>query len=232
VKKVLPINIASQPDDTTCGPTSLHAIYDYYGDAIKLEKVIKDINQHAEGGGTFAVVLGQHALKRGFKATLYSYNINIFDPSWFKLEKKELISKLKERSSKRKGIKLKAAIAEYVKYLEDGGTIAFESLSKDLIETILNSDTPILTGLSSTWLYQSKRENSISNKVDDIAGDPAGHFVIINGLNGNTVSIADPYIKNPINNDHFYKIDLDRLINAILLGITSYDGNLLVIQRK
>ena len=49
VKKVLPINIASQPDDTTCGPTSLHAIYDYYGDAIKLEKVIKDINQHAEG---------------------------------------------------------------------------------------------------------------------------------------------------------------------------------------
>ncbi|MBH48107.1 MAG: hypothetical protein CME71_08050 [Halobacteriovorax sp.] len=230
--KILPIKIAAQPDDTTCGPTSLHAIYDFYQDPITLKKVIKDIDQHAEGGGTFAVVLGRHALSRGYHATVYSYNINVFDPSWFGLEKKELIAKLKQRYEKRKGVKLKAAIKEYIKFLKAGGEIRFDDLSPELVSDILAKDTPILTGLSSTWLYQSKRENSVSNKNDDIGGDPAGHFVIVNGLKDDIVSVADPYIKNPISNDHFYKIDINRFINAILLGITSYDGNLLIIERK
>ena len=198
--KVLPIKIAAQPDDTTCGPTSLHAIYDFYQDSITLKKVIKDIN--------------------------------VFDPSWFALDKKELIEKLKQRYDKRKGVKLKAAIKEYMKFLKAGGEIRFDDLSPELVSDILANDTPILTGLSSTWLYQSKRENSISNKTDDIGGDPAGHFVIVNGLQDDIVSVADPYLKNPISNDHFYKIDINRFINAILLGITSYDGNLLIIERK
>jgi hypothetical protein len=38
----LPLQIERQPDYTTCGPTSLHAVYNYYGDPIDLATVIKE----------------------------------------------------------------------------------------------------------------------------------------------------------------------------------------------
>ena len=39
----LPIRILPQPDEITCGPTCLHAIYNYYGDEIPLERVIAEV---------------------------------------------------------------------------------------------------------------------------------------------------------------------------------------------
>jgi hypothetical protein len=34
---------------------------------------------------------------------------------------------------------------------------------------------------------------------------------------------------NPLATEHLYELDIDRVINAILLGILTYDDNLLVI---
>ena len=78
----LPIPILPQPDDTTCGPTCLHAVYNYYNDAISLEAVIADTTK-LENGGTLAVFLACSALRRGYQATIYTYNLQMFDPSWF-----------------------------------------------------------------------------------------------------------------------------------------------------
>lgn len=39
-----PIEILPQPDDSTCGPTSLHALYSYYGDAVPLAQVIEEVH--------------------------------------------------------------------------------------------------------------------------------------------------------------------------------------------
>jgi hypothetical protein len=36
----LPVAIQRQPDYTTCGPTSLHAVYSYFGDSVTLPEVI------------------------------------------------------------------------------------------------------------------------------------------------------------------------------------------------
>jgi hypothetical protein len=83
VKINLDVSISKQPDNTTCGPTSLHAVYSYYNDTISLEQTIGEITQFDQGGGTLAVVLGKHAIKRGYSVTIYSFNIKIFDPSWF-----------------------------------------------------------------------------------------------------------------------------------------------------
>ena len=47
-------DIKREPDDTTCGPTCLHADYRYYDDAISLQNVISETLQLA-GGGTLAV---------------------------------------------------------------------------------------------------------------------------------------------------------------------------------
>ena len=78
----LKLDILPQPDDTTCGPTCLHALYRYFGDDIPLDQVINQV-QTLDGGGTLAVMLGNHALSRGYRALIYTFNLMIFDPTWF-----------------------------------------------------------------------------------------------------------------------------------------------------
>jgi len=40
MKVQLNLKIRAQPDNTTCGPTCLHAPYGYYGEPLPLEQVI------------------------------------------------------------------------------------------------------------------------------------------------------------------------------------------------
>lgn len=234
MKKFIDLNMTGQPDYTSCGPTSLYAIYNYWNDDISKEELLAEIAQFDEGGGTLAVILGIHAIRRGYKVKIYNYNINIFDPSWFSLSRELLISKLEKRIKVREGFaKEVMAMNHYIEYIRLGGKMLFNDLNNRLIKKYLKKEIPILAGLSSTWLYQTMREDQITNEDDDIAGHPAGHFVVVHGidLKGKLVHVADPYRPNPISGTNYYKVELDRLINSILLGITSYDGNLLIIEK-
>ena len=100
-----------------------------------------------------------------------------------------------------------------------------------LFKSYLKKSTPILTGLSATYLYGTPREIPANNKFDSIKGEPAGHFVIVNGFEEetNNVYLADPMNINP-KESQFYTVTFDRLINSIMLGIVTYDANLLIIE--
>lgn len=225
--------ISSQPDNTSCGPTCLQAIYNYYGDDISLEQVVSGVSQFEEGGGTFSVVLANHALKRGYSATMYAYNLNLFDPSWFR-GKKDIAGKLKEQLAKKTvNQKFKLATQAYVEFLELGGELLFEDLNATLLRSHLGKGIPMLAGLSSTYLYRSKREHPIKNIPDEM-GEPCGHFVVLHGIHSDNkrILIADPYVPNPVANVHYYSMPFARLICSIMLGVWTYDGNLLVIEPK
>ncbi len=225
--------ILPQPTDVSCGPTCLHAVYGFYGDSIDLEEVISSVRQ-LKDGGTLAVMLGNHALQRGYRATIYTYNLHMFDPSWFENET-DLSSKLREQALNKRSRKLRQATKAYLKFLSLGGQIRYEELTSELLRDHLEKDLPVLTGLSATYLYGTKREIGETNTYDDIKGEPAGHFVVISDMNqeGNRVTIADPLASNPIlPNKHLYQVDIEKVINAILLGIVTYDANLLIIEQK
>jgi hypothetical protein len=227
----LDFDIKAQPDEVTCGPTCLHSIYQYYHDPIELKEVVKEVKS-LKAGGTLAVMLGNHALRRGYKANLYTYNLNVFDPSWFKYSTRKIISSLKQQIRyKYKRKKLLVASKAYIKFLEAGGKVFQSELNADLIKTYLKQSKPILTGLSATYLYGTMREIPINNKFDSIRGEPVGHFVIINGYDEetNTVYLADPMNPNPLKSQ-YYSVKFDRLINSIMLGIVTYDANLLIIE--
>jgi hypothetical protein len=229
----LNVKMTSQPDITSCGPTALFALYQFWGDRITLPTLISEVEQFDEGGGTLAVVLGKHAVQRGYKVKIYSYNINIFDPTWFKLSKKELCLKLSQ-TLEDKGLnnKKRVAVEHYLSFLKLGGALKFEDLKKSLIRKFLHRQIPVLTGLSSTWLYKTMREVPSTNIDDDILGKPAGHFVVLYGYHETEVFVADPHRTNPITGSHYYTVHMESLVNAILLGIISYDGNLLIIEKK
>ena len=50
----LPVKTLAQPDETTCGPTCLHAIYSYLGKTELLDTIIDRTHKLENGGGTFA----------------------------------------------------------------------------------------------------------------------------------------------------------------------------------
>ncbi|MDZ7692531.1 MAG: C39 family peptidase [Balneolaceae bacterium] len=232
MKSAIPISILSQPDETTCGPTCLHTIYQFYGDEISLETIINEVPKLAEGG-TLGAWLATHALRRGYKAEIYSYNLNLFDPSWFGHEAFFVKNKLLKQVEVKPDAKLQEATRAYVEFLDLGGKLNFETLSRSLIRGFLNRNIPILTGLSATYLYQSKREYGIHCEYDDLRGKPSGHFMVLHGYHkkSKTVSVADPLQANPLaQGAQYYEVDIDRVINAILLGIITYDGNMIIIQ--
>jgi hypothetical protein len=236
IKKVLKFDIRPQPDDLSCGPTCLHALYNFYGENLELDKVIKDVKQ-LEHGGTLAVFLAQHALQRGYETVIYTYNLQIFDPFWFKTDNADparLIDNLKRQMSYKVDKGLLLASEAYIKYLDAGGEIRYQELSSSLIRKYLKKSIPLLTGLSSTYLYDSMREIPTSNQYDSVRGEPAGHFVVINGYNkeDRKFYIADPLNPNPMAETQYYKVSFGRLISSILLGILTYDANVLIIFPK
>ena len=71
---ILPIRVMAQPDEESCGPTCLEAVYRHFGDEVSLSDLIHDVPQ-VTGGGTLAVHLATHAVRRGYDATLFTLNL-------------------------------------------------------------------------------------------------------------------------------------------------------------
>jgi len=229
----LSLTINPQPDETTCGPSCLHAIYEYYKDKVSMDEIISGVKQ-LKGGGTLGTLLAAHALKRGYKATIYSYHLRIFDPTWFTLTTESLISKLNMQLKFKGDERLKVATEAYISFLKLGGKIRFEDLLSSVICRHLKKGHPIIAGLSATYLYQTPREYGPHLDFDDIRGEPSGHFVVLYGYDKKTrmLSIADPVRQNPLGEGQLYQMKIERVINAILLGNVTYDANLIVITPK
>lgn len=224
----LSLDIAPQPDDTTCGPTCLHAVYQYYGDKLGLRDLTEQVPS-LPGGGALAVTLANHALKRGYRATIYTYNLQLFDPTWFE-DKATLRDKLREQAKFKRSQRLRMATEAYLEFLDAGGKIRLGIRPSKLIRDHLKKQVPILTGLSATHLYRCARTHN--NEYDSVRGEPEGHFVVLSGYDSASrrVVVSDPLHDNPGFGTHRYDIDAETLSCAIMLGIVTYDANLLIIQ--
>jgi hypothetical protein len=229
----LRVEILPQPDDFTCGPTCLHALYRYFGDDVPLEQVVGEVSM-LDSGGTLDVLLANHALQRGYAAQIFTYNVELFDPTWFRPAVVDLADRLRRQTEFKRNPRLQIATEAYLEFLERGGQVRLEELTTTLIRRYLRRRIPILTGLSATYLYGSSREYGPSGKPDDIRGRPAGHFVVLCGYDKETrnVLVADPLKKNPWSGTNQYIVSIDRVICAVLLGIVTYDANLLIIEPR
>ncbi len=227
-----------QPNNTTCGPTCLHAVYRYFGNHIPLTDVIQDVPSF-ESGGTLAVMLGCDALRRGYDVRIFTFNLQVFDPTWFNADGHladglNLEDKLRQQMTLKPSEKLRRACECYIEFLRLGGRLRMEDLDGNLIRRYLRQSIPLLTGLSSTYLYRERREHPVTFQPDDVAGVPSGHFVVLCGYDPveKSVLVADPFHPNPLSVDCKYEVPLDRVVNSILLGILTYDANLLIIRPR
>lgn len=227
----LPVEMLPQPDETTCGPTCLHAIYRYWGWEEPLPQVIARTGK-LERGGTVAVFLACDALRRGLQATIYTFNLKVFDPSWFVGDVDIAQRLLRQRAEKPDDRRVQEVTAGYVEFLRLGGRLRMTTLSRYLLRGLLRRRMPIITGLSSTYLYRAMREYGPQDLPDDIRGTPGGHFVVLAGYDrpARTVLVSDPYGPHPYGVEREYWLNIDRAVGAILLGIVTHDANMLVIR--
>lgn len=239
----LNLNIGAQPDDSACGPTCLHAVYRYFGDACSLDdvlaSVVRVVPDDTNYPGTLAVMLGNDALRRGYKASLFTFNLQVFDPTWFDGsdapgDPKLLDAKLRAQMHAKadQDARFVPATQAYLEFLELGGQVHFRDLSSGLLASSIRAGYPVLTGLSATYLYRCAREFGPEDDYDDIQGTPSGHFVVLDGYDParRLVSVADPLADNPAMLDHKYTVPMSRLVAAIMLGVLTYDANLLIIK--
>ncbi|MBW3533882.1 MAG: hypothetical protein KY453_01480 [Gemmatimonadetes bacterium] len=229
----LDLDILPQPDDVTCGPTCLHAVYRFFGEELPIQQVIDEVVP-LETRGTLAVLLGHHALQRGYAAHLWVYDLEIFDPTWF-MPGVDLAAKLRDQMLVKTDPRLHFVSRQYLRFLEMGGTIHYEELNPALLRRLLRAGRPILAGLSATYLYGCARERDDGTHVlyDDVRGSSAGHFVVMYGYHPaiREVQVADPLRGNPRFGDQHYSVGIHRLVGAIMLGVLTFDGNLLVLDR-
>jgi hypothetical protein len=225
-----PLPIERQPDGTSCGPTCLHAVYRHFGRAPTLSEVIAAVPE-VENGGTFNALLGADALRRGFSATLYTWNLTLFDPTWFGLDADGLAARLRRQREAVPAGKRRHATEAYLEFLARGGRVRFEALEPALFRRLL-ADGPVIAGLSATYLYECIREVPATGAHDDARGEPVGHFVVLTRYDaaGDRVCVADPFHPNPLAEGPVYGVGVMRLMAAILLGVLTFDGNLLVIR--
>jgi hypothetical protein len=216
----------------TCGPACLHGLYRHYGDDVPLARVIADIHT-LDKGGTLDVFLANHALKRGYEATILTYNLDLFDPTWFALPNDEIRTRLVSQAKVKPWRRLQAATRGYAEFLRLGGKLELRDLEPSLLRRFLQRG-PVIAGLSATYLYRAVRDIPESNADDDVRGEPVGHFVVLTGYRRDTreILIADPLKANPLVRSRYYAVQVQRLIGAILLGVMTYDANLLVIEPK
>lgn len=219
-----------QPTDTSCGPTCLHGIYGHHGRDYDIERLLREIPQN-EDGGTLSVHLAIHALRHGFAATTFSYNLRVFDPTWATLDMDAIRQKLDKRLRSIRSARLQLNHRTYIEYLQLGGLLRFDELTPALLAEIA-SHGPALVGLSATHLYRDARQRN--TRADDINGMPEGHFVVFFDYDADSMQavVADPYSKNPFTSDRIYRVNIHRFINAIMLGIVTYDANILLLQPR
>lgn len=227
----LHFDILPQPDNTTCGPTCLQAVYQFFGDPLPLTRVIRE-TEKLEEGGALSVQLACHALRRGYVATIYTWDLHVFDPTWFRSSAPPLRDRLTRQEAAKGGKKLQIATRAYLEFLDGGGRVRMEEFTPRLFRKYLSRSIPILTGLSATYLYHEAREYGPQCVADDVRGFPVGHFVVLCGhdTKRGAVLVADPFLQNPLGPEHFYEVSVSRAICAILLGAITYDANLLIIE--
>ena len=228
----LPLQRFLQPDDVTCGPTCLRKVYSFYGLDLSHDEVIASLERN-EDGGTLAVFLGIAALQRGFHARIYSYDLKIFDPTWFALPPDRLAAKLRARFPYLTDARRLSAAQAYARFMQMGGEMCFDELTPSLLKRIIDREHPVLAGLSATYLYRYSREawdpGTGRATDDDVRGEPTGHFVVISGYEhwGRRLVVRDPFEHLPDGADGRLLVDAERLTNAILLGDVTYDAVLL-----
>jgi hypothetical protein len=115
-----------QQTGKNCGPNSLSQLLSFFGDNKTPNEIITKTSM-IEDLGTFDAHLGITAIKLGYKVKITPHNIYAFDPTWYKLSKTKLTSKLQTFSRKIDDKLLLNDVKAFISFLKLGGKLDFKA---------------------------------------------------------------------------------------------------------
>jgi hypothetical protein len=209
----------------TCGPTSIQQILRYYGIEISLKEIMDGMILFDKGGTSSDGAIGDYLLKQGFSVKIYTIDTKTFDPSWFKLSKKELLKKLKKSYKISKGFK-KYSYKGFISFLKHGGKIEFKAITLKEIKDYLKRIYPIMAGVDDSLLYGLKRSRKTFYD-DDMRGKVWGHELVIAGYKKDKLFVVDPFPMNTFSRNGKYFVYAEKLLANI-----HSQGGYVIVPRK
>lgn len=229
-----------QPTITTCGQTALSILLSHFGEVINPLKIEQNVPQVQDKNGQNMGTITQHmatwCIDKGYNVSLYTFDCQVIDQSWFGLGKDELVEKLRQREEGWTVPSLgelwtKEYARSYKEFIQHGGNLHItRAVTSELLYKLLENG-PILPCLNFNTLYgvpKSRRLNNQEAVDDDINGVAINHFVVIYGNNedGNLL-IADPWHRPGMQT-----IEPEILLAAISTAQIECDNLLVQITKK
>jgi hypothetical protein len=229
-----------QPTNTTCSPTALSILLEHHGkklDPRDIEaKVPQCINEKGEKIGTINQQMATWCLQNGFKVTLYTFDCQIIDQSWSKLNKDQQLERMKLRKD---GWVVpgmgeewtKQYTQSYIDFVLAGGDLHIQPAVTTKLLYELLATGPFLPCVSYSTLCgaaRSKNTDEIESVDDDVNGRAMNHSIVVygNDENGNFL-IADPWKKPGL-----HTVEPERILAAISTAQIECDNLLFLIEPK
>jgi len=214
-KIILSVPQFSQIKPYSCMPACLQEIFGYYGEQISQEEIMK-ISENPKLGMAL-VEAGIFSLKHNYRSLIITNNINIFDPTWFRLDSNKLKLNLNKRAKFVDDLS-QFMIDKYIKFLNLGGEINFETISPSLLKKYLSIKIPIIMELASTFIYKLAKSSRPGLFDDAIRGQIEGHGVVIAGFDDkDNFLIIDPNSKKSPSKIGVYWVNSAELMMSFAL---------------
>ena len=220
-----------------CAQANAVQILNHYG----ISKTIDDIKSEvpvyiSKSGVPLGSSLGHIAtyfITLGFKTTLHTVDIEIFDPSWSGLTSLELIDNLRLRRQHFKSVKYEVEALDvifdgYIKFLEAGGKIVFPIIDENYLIDLLSLG-PIYCSVNYNFLNSTSKylfEGSVSTH-DPVKGSSFAHIVTLAGFHDGQFKVVDPDAEF----GGVRLINSSLLVGSIYLAESDYDPLLITLEK-
>ncbi|MBD3280341.1 hypothetical protein GF389_02360 [Candidatus Dojkabacteria bacterium] len=199
-----------------CGPLCLVNIFENLGDKALVEDIMEDLGV-TENEITYLPQLALYAHKNNLKIKYLQSNPREISPNWKGLESDKYLETLKKfQEEMDKESIWKKNLKFLIEYIEAGGEIEVDDLSREKISQYLAEGYVVLAAVEQTWLW-GKRKVKGKIEYDDLKGKPSGHFVVIYKEDGDDFLVSDPYPTGLEGKEGLYRVSKDTMLVSILV---------------
>lgn len=200
-----------QEHSKTCGLAVLRMVFGFYGESSTEKDLLKEVNMHSFG--SFSTDLGITAIKRGFKATAFTYHLSLLSPlkiPFNSVVDEVTLSKITPKPKDR------MICESWKKYVRVGGKLIWSVPAiRQLSECVDDRKAPAIISVNTAAL------NRFWKKVGN------GHYLVVSGI-AEEVSVLDP---DPVGHGRQYTVPKDALLAAWIVNSTSSSDYLMVLEK-
>lgn len=184
--------------------------------------------------GTVAPELAAFCMKKGFHATVHTFDCRIVDLSWADFPPEKMLARLREVKSTRLIPTLGKNVTDlfvqgYIDLLEAGGELRIRPyVTSALLDELLTTG-PFMTTVCMGAFYgkgRARRGDDGKGILDDVRGSIGTHFVIVRGRDeAGRYLIADPGKA-----DGLYAVEREHLLGSIMAAQRDCENVLFLID--